>query len=76
MFNNENKLAGLIIKLIETPTGKQIISCQYEGKHYCGFVNEKETTGKNGETWIDKFAYLRICDWSGCKICHPVVVFF
>jgi hypothetical protein len=53
MFNNENintenKLVGLILKLIETPTGKQIISCQYEGKNYRGFVNEKEVIGNNG----------------------------
>jgi hypothetical protein len=54
MFNNENikenKLENLILKLIETPTGKQIISCQYEGKHYRGFVNEKEITRKDGGT--------------------------
>jgi hypothetical protein len=49
MFNNENKLENLIVKLIETPTRKQIISCQYEGRYYHGFVNEKEITGKDGE---------------------------
>ena len=66
---NKLNLEGLLIDLVETKTGKQFLSCQLDGQHYRGFIIEKRTITDNKE-WVNKFTYLKPCNWENCKTCH------
>jgi len=59
------------IELKETNSGYQILNCQVYGKHYSGFLNQKEQKREDGSTFLSKSANMRPCSYDKCNICHP-----
>ncbi|CAI2200517.1 6742_t:CDS:1, partial [Funneliformis geosporum] len=49
--------------VFETPTGSMKISTRIGGKHFVGFINEKQEQKRDGTPYSKKYAVLEICTW-------------
>jgi len=63
------------IEIQTKKSGHKMLSCKIEGKHYIGFLVEKEERTPEGEIYTKEIANMHPCDWEGCSICHPNTVF-
>jgi hypothetical protein len=59
------------IELKETSQGLEKLSAQIDGKHWIGFLNQKEGKYSDGKPYFYKTAQMKICTWAKCQICLP-----
>jgi len=75
--NSESQpaLTNFWIELRETQSGHQILSATIQGKHWKGFLEERQGTKTDGSNYAYKSAQMKPCTWEKCQICHPEDIF-
>ena len=50
------------MELKETQGGLKMLSCKIDGKHYVGFLDDRERKREDGTTYTSKSANMRPCN--------------
>jgi len=68
-YQNQLPVDNFWMELTNLSNGKQRLSTIIEGKHWVGFLEEREMTSKEGKTFTKTSANMQPCNWDKCRIC-------